>query len=95
MQVIVFRDYDGVLWCGQCIERDIAVQARTLAGINRELVSVLRLYREFEQRGKRGPGRPPDHVIRRPGHRIRVAISLKKRSLRKRQPVCVRRKWNI
>lgn len=68
MRAVVFRE--GPWLVGQCIERDIAVQSKTLSGIKKEFRGMLDAYRQLRALHKLP--RPPAHIVRRPGRTIYI-----------------------
>lgn len=82
MRAVVFQEHipttlkgslkgKGVWWVGQCIERDIAVQAKTFSGVKKEFRRTLEVYKLLRYPLRRHP-RPPAHAIRRPGRIIHI-----------------------
>lgn len=78
MRAVVFQEHiplalrgGGIWWVGQCIERDIAVQAKTLPGIKKEFKRIFGIYRSIRYRLHRHP-KPPVYAVRRPGRIIHI-----------------------
>ncbi len=69
MRAIVFRE--SRWWVGQCIERDIAVQAKTFTGVKKEFKRIFDVYKMLRYPLHRHP-KPPAYAIRRPGRMIRI-----------------------
>lgn len=47
MRAIIFKEDEW--WVGQCIEKDIAVQAKSFKGVKEEFQRVLRVYKKLEK----------------------------------------------
>jgi hypothetical protein len=69
MRALVFRE--GPWWVGQCIERDIVVQAKTFPGVKKEFADIFAIYRLLRYPLSRHP-KPPVYAIRRSGRIIHV-----------------------
>lgn len=76
LHAIVFQE--GEWWVGQCIEKDIAVQAKTLDGIKEEFKRTLEAYKELgKQEGlskplENHPATPASVIEKLQGQKIEI-----------------------
>lgn len=65
MQALVFQESGW--WVGQCIEKDIAVQSKTEAGVLDEFRSMFDAYKELNYSMENHPATPPSVIQRMQG----------------------------
>lgn len=76
MRAIVFQE--GKWWVGQCIEKDIAVQAKSFDGVKAEFQRTLEVYKEIANQGGiseplgKHPATPPSVIQKLVGQEIDI-----------------------
>lgn len=75
MRAIVFKE--GEYWVGQCIEKDVAVQAKSFEGVKEEFQRTLAVYKELEEQKENysfhtHPATPPEILGRLKGKIIEI-----------------------